>query len=100
MKFKSVQIQGLQNLNKLLTPDGVKQLKKMCLLNLDLKAKDETEMDLLGKFMVEAKDESWMMKYSAKAEGDVFKHFRKQRNYLKSQVNHQFKDRMCIQKCL
>ena len=60
--------------------------------NLDLKAKDETEMDLLSKFMEAAKDDGWMMKYSAKAEGDVFKHFRKQRNYLKSQVNHQFKE--------
>ena len=68
----------------------------MCLLNLDLKAKDETEKDLLSKFMEAAKDESWMMKYSAKAEGDVFKHFRKQRNYLKSQVNYQFEHNKCI----
>lgn len=81
---------NVQNLNKLLSPDGVKQLKKMCLLNLDLKAKDEAEMDLLAKFMEAAKDGGWIMKHSAKAESDVFNHFRKKRNYLKSQIRLRF----------
>ena len=45
-------------------------------------------MDLLSKFIEAAKDDSWTMKYSDKAESDVFKHFRKQRNYLNCQVNH------------
>jgi hypothetical protein len=44
-------------------------------------------MDLLAKFMEAEKDGGWIMKHSAKAESDVFKHFRKQRNHLKSQVN-------------
>ena len=47
---------GVDELNSLLSVDGIKTLKLMCFRNLDTYAKDDTELELLGKFMEAAKD--------------------------------------------
>lgn len=42
-------------MNSLLTSEGLKQLKMMCFRNLDVKAKDIDEMELISRFMERAK---------------------------------------------
>ena len=46
----------MEDVNNLLSAEGIRAMKLMCLKNLDLKAKEETEMELLNKFMELAKD--------------------------------------------
>ena len=48
-------MQEADNLNSLLTAEGLKQLKMMCFRNLDVKAKDIDEMELISRFMERAK---------------------------------------------
>lgn len=43
-------------MNSLLTSDGLKQLKAMCFRNLDVKAKDINEVELLSRFMSKSKE--------------------------------------------
>ena len=73
-------------MDTLLTSDGILQLKVMCFRNLDLKAKDDTEVGMLNNFMQTAKDEGWRIKTSDRSKKDIIMHFRDKRNYLKSQV--------------
>ena len=68
----------------MLTVEGIKNLKIMCLRNLNLSAKEETEIGMLTKFMEKAKDAGWLLKNSAKAQKDIFQHFRVKRNYIKT----------------
>ena len=46
----------MDDLNSLLSVDGIKTLKLMCFRNLDTYAKDDTELELIGKFMEAAKE--------------------------------------------
>ena len=48
--------QSSDDLNELLTADGVRQLHKMCYRNLDMTAQDKEEAGMLDKFMVAAKE--------------------------------------------
>lgn len=77
---------GCDDLQVLLTGEGVQFLKQMCVGNLDMKAKEESETDLLQKFMDKAKEEGWMIKKSQKAEKDIVSKYRDNRNYLKAQI--------------
>ena len=59
LKFElkiNMHFKGVDELNSLLSVDGIKTLKLMCFRNLDTYAKDDTELELLGKFMEAAKD--------------------------------------------
>ena len=51
-------MQGVEDLDTLLTAEGLKRLKLMCFKNLDFKAKSQDELDLLERFMKMAKDVS------------------------------------------
>ena len=46
----------VDDLDSLLTVEGLKRLKMLCYGNLDLKAKSDEEVDLLKSFMGKAKD--------------------------------------------
>ena len=59
LKFElkiNIHIKGVDELNSLLSVDGIKTLKLTYFRNLDTYAKDDTELELLGKFMEAAKD--------------------------------------------
>eukprot|EP00092_Neocalanus_flemingeri_P102028 GFUD01130477.1.p1 GENE.GFUD01130477.1~~GFUD01130477.1.p1 ORF type:complete len:306 (-),score=91.74 GFUD01130477.1:105-1022(-) len=77
---------GVQDLNKLMTSEGVKRLKIMCLRNLDLKAKNEGEVEMLKNFLELANENGWIVKTSATAEKQIIQNFREKRNYLKAQI--------------
>jgi hypothetical protein len=51
---KICKMQDADNLDVLLTVDGVKKLKSMCYKNLDMKAKDTEEIDMLNRFMIKS----------------------------------------------
>jgi len=76
----------VDQLEALLSADGLKMIKMMCFRNLDSYANDKNEVELLNKFMNKAKDEGWLLKMSGKAEKDIKQQFRLKRNYLKAQV--------------
>jgi len=85
-EMMAAQNKGADDLDTLLTSDGIAQLKVMCFRNLDLKAKDDTEVGMLNNFMQTAKDEGWRIKTNDRSKKDIIMHFRDKRNYLKSQV--------------
>ena len=76
----------VNSLESLLTVDGPRYLKKMCMHYLDFKAEDRGEHDLLSVFFIRAKDEGWLCKQTGKAEKDIKHQFRVKKNYLRSQV--------------
>ena len=76
----------VDSLESLLTVDGLRYFKKMCMHNLDFKAEDKGENDLLSVFFIRAKDEGWLCKQTGKAEKDIKHQYRVKKNYLRSQV--------------
>ena len=51
-------MQDTDTLDVLLVVDGLKMLKSMCYKNLDMRAKDADEVELLNKFMNKANEVS------------------------------------------
>jgi len=85
-EMKSLMMKGCEDVTQLLTGEGVLKLKKTCLRNLDMKAKEEQEKDLFDQFIERAKEEGWLLKTSAKALKDILTAYREKRNYLKAQI--------------
>ena len=50
-KLNLKRILDAEDIDRLLTAEGVMRLKIMCILNLDFKAKDEDEVGLLNTFI-------------------------------------------------
>ena len=48
--------QGTEELSVLLTGEGITQLKLLCFRNLDFKAKDAEETELMDRFFTSAKE--------------------------------------------
>jgi len=85
-ELKAESSKGPEDLSVLLTADGLIFLKKMCLKNLDCKAKEDIETEMFQGFFKKANDEGWLLKRSDKAEKDIISRFRDKRNYLKAQI--------------
>ena len=91
---KFSRLQDSDQLESLLTADGLKMIKMMCFRNLDFYANDKNEVDMLTRFMNKAKDEStyersynsnfkqlyiqeaWLLKQSGKAEKHIKQQYR------------------------
>ena len=79
----------------MLTSDGVKFIKQLCLQNLDYKADDKREQEIMTMFMQKAKDEGWLCKQTGKAEKDIKQRFRKNNSYLRAQIRQRVMEDMC-----
>ena len=70
-------------------------MKELCLRNLDCKADDKREQEILAGFMQKARDEGWLCKQTGKAEKDIKQQFRKKNSYLRAQIRQRVMEDMC-----
>ena len=70
-------------------------MKELSLRNLDCKADDRREQEIMTTFMQKSKDEGWLCKQTGKAEKDVKQQFRKKNSYLRAQIRLRVMEDMC-----
>ena len=94
--------QELDSLDNLLSVEGLKVLKQLSMRNLDCKAEDRREQEIMTNFMVKAKDVrnnlflfsyiflfvqgGWLCKNTGKADKDIGQQFRRKNSYLRAQI--------------
>ena len=69
-------------------------MRELCLHNMDCKADDKREQEILASFMTKSKDEGWLCKKTGKAEKDIKQQFRKKNSYLRAQIRQRVMEDM------